>query len=255
MRTQADIHDPAYVADLFDRCAGNYRWWAAVASFGFVWIWRRQCTARLPGQAALARHKGSALNTQTPEIVDLMAGTGEVWPHLLRLFPKARITAIDISKRMHEEALTRLHGPYAHRISHLQADALNHDLPEASADMLVATFGLKTLSPDDQTRLARKVAQVLRPGGTFALIEASDPQGWFLRPLYRLHLDVVLPMIERLFLRGAQDFSMLGAYTRTFRNCTHFAEALRSEGLFVSERRHFFGCATSVAGFKPPADG
>lgn len=253
MASSPDIYDPAFVADLFDRCAGNYRRWAAVASFGFVSIWRRQCVARLPGQIALARHKGAYPNTKTPEILDLMAGTGEVWPHLLRLYPKARITAIDISPEMHVHALAQLHGSYAHRIRHMAADALRHDLPEHSADLIVATFGLKTLTPAGQEVLARQIAATLRPGGAFSLIEASDPAEWLLRPLYRFHLTRVLPMIERLFLRGAQDFSMLGTYTEQFGDCSHFAQCLRSQGLFVSQRRHFFGCASSVAGFKPLA--
>ena len=44
---KADIYDPAFVADLFDRCSSNHRRWSAVSSFGFTWIWRRQCVARL----------------------------------------------------------------------------------------------------------------------------------------------------------------------------------------------------------------
>ena len=90
----------------------------------------------------------------------------------------------------------------------------------------------------------------MRPGGVFAMIEASDPKGWILHRFYRLYLDRILPLIEGFFLKGAKDFSMLGTYTKNFENCSHFAEALRAEGLFVSYRPHFFGCATSVAGFK-----
>lgn len=252
MRPTPDIYDPAFVADLFDRCAGTYRRWSAVASFGVIWLWRRQCAARLPGQIALARHKGAQVNTRAPRIVDLMAGTGEVWPHILRLYPNARITAIDISPQMHHEALRRIHADYAHKIEHLEADVLSHDLSSESADMVIATFGLKTLTPEGQTLLAQKIAQVLRPGGAFSLIEASDPKGWWLRPLYRFHLDRILPLVERLFLNGAQDFAMIGTYTRNFGDCAHFAEALRREGLFVAPRAHFRGCATSVAGFKAP---
>ncbi|WP_353309608.1 hypothetical protein [Shimia sp. NS0008-38b] len=64
-------------------------------------------------------------------------------------------------------------------------------------------------------------------------------------------IDRVLPLIERLFLRGADDFSMIGAYTRNFGDCAQFAEALKAEDLDVQLKRHFFGCATSVAGSKP----
>ena len=234
------LYDPAFVAGLFDRCASNYRWWSAISSFGFTYIWRRQCVRLLPRPAP-----GTV-------IVDLMAGTGELWPHLLRHAPDlATITALDISHGMHLHAVDRLHGARATRITHIEADALTTDLPEHHADLLVASFGLKTFSPEQQAILARQIARLLKPGGHFALIEASDPHGWALRPLYRAYIDHALPLIERLFLRGAQDFTMLGPYTRNFRDCTHMAAALRAEGLTVTFHRHFFGCATSVSGHKP----
>ncbi len=239
---QADIYDPTYVADLFDRCSSNYRWWSAVSSFGFISIWRRQCVARLqptrPGAVA----------------VDLMAGTGEVWPHLLRRFPDlATITALDISHRMHVEAVERLHGQYAHKITHLEANALETDLPSDHADLVLSTFGLKTFNQDQQAVLAGQIARLLKPGGSFSLIEASDPNGWILRPVYRFYLDRLLPRVESLFLKGAHDFSMIGAYTRNFGSSAHMAGALRAAGLTVALKKHFFGCATSVSGIKPKA--
>jgi len=160
---------------------------------------------------------------------------------------------VDISGAMHKEAVARLHGPHEHRISHIQADALTTALAPESADLVVATFGLKTLTKAGQTVLAQQIASVLRPGGCFSLIEASDPKGSALRPFYRFYLDNVLPLLERTVLRGAQDFSMLGIYTKNFGDCSHFAQALRDQGLFAKQKSHTFGCATSVAGFKPIA--
>jgi len=32
---QNDIYDPVFVANMFDRCSANYRWWSAISSFGF----------------------------------------------------------------------------------------------------------------------------------------------------------------------------------------------------------------------------
>ncbi len=236
-----NIHDPDFVKEVFDRCGRNYRYWSAVASFGFIRRWRRQCVASLP----LPDSHGT-------QGVDLMAGTGEVWPHLLRRHPGiARITAIDISHQMHLQAVARLHRGRENRIEHLEANVLTRDLPGASADFVVATFGLKTFDPAQQRRLAAQIARLLRPGGGFALVEATDPTGWALRPLYRFYLDRVLPLVERLFLRGAQDFAMLGIYTRGFRDCGQMAEALRAEGLTVTETRLFFGCAGLLSGRKP----
>lgn len=241
--TDDAIYDPAFVADLFDRCSSNYRWWSGISSFGFTYIWRKQCVARLPRPA---RPDAVA--------VDLMAGTGEVWPHLLRRFPDlGQITALDISHGMHLDAVARLHGQHADRITHIEANALETDLPAEMADILISTFGLKTFNPDQQTILANQISRILKPGGHFTLIEASDPKGWILRPFYRFYLDRALPQIERFFLKGAHDFSMIGTYTRNFGDSSHMADALRAAGLTVILKKHFFGCATSVAGHKPIA--
>jgi len=168
------IYDPDFVRDVFDRCGPNYRNWSAVASFGFVRRWRKQCVSALPIDTA-----------EDAVCFDLMAGTGEVWPHLLRRFPD---------------------------LAHIK--------------------------------------RVLKPGGVFSLIEASDPTQWNLRGLYRFYMDGVLPLIERLFLRGAQDFAMIGTYTKNFQNAAYFADCLRKEGLEVDYRTYFFGCATGVSGRK-----
>lgn len=239
-----DIYDPEYVADLFDRCSSNYRRWSAVSSFGFISLWRYQCVARL-----------RTPDKEQPVAVDLMAGTGEVWPYLLRRFPSVqKVTALDISHRMHVQAVERLHYEYSDRITHIEADALKSSLPADYADLLISTFGLKTFNAEQQRMLASQIARILKPGGSFALIEASDPKGWFLRPIYRFYLDRLLPLIERFFLKGANDFSMIGTYTRNFGNSELIKKELQNAGLSVTLRKHFFGCATSVAGFKPTVE-
>ncbi len=253
---EENIHDPAFVAALFDRCSARYRTWAQVASFGMVALWRGQVADRLAGARQMGRIAEGAVGpapASRPHIVDLMAGTGEVWRHLDRHFPKARITAVDISPGMHARAVERLHGDRRGRITHMTGDALDCPVPDGSADLVISSFGLKTLNPEQQAVLAAEIARILRPGGAFALIEASDPKGWVLRPLYRLYLDGILPVIERLVLRGARDFAMIGTYTRAFGDCARFAEALRAEGLTVSMMSHVGGCATSVAGIRPIA--
>lgn len=102
---------------------------------------------------------------------------------------------------------------------------------------------------EQHARLAALVARVLKPGA-FSMIEASDPKGWWLRPLYLFHLKVVLPLTERIFLRGAQDFAMIGTYSTNFGNAAQLAAMLCDQGLEVAFTEYFFGCATSVAGRK-----
>lgn len=237
-----DIYDPAYVRDVFDRCSGKYIAFSTLCSLGFTERWRRQCTEMLADLPPGARG------------YDFMAGTGEVWPHLLRAYPDlGEITAVDISSGMHRRAMERLHAMRAHKIAFIEDDVLASELPEASADFVISTFGLKTFAPAQHERLANLTAHVLRPGGRFAFIEASDPRGWWLRWLYLFHLKAVLPAIERIMLRGAQDFAMIGTYSTRFGNASGFALMLEDAGLSADYRRFFFGCATGVCGHKQPA--
>ena len=183
-----------------------------------------------------------------------MAGTGEAWPHLLKKHPDTQsITAVDISSGMHQRAMERLHALRAHKIRFIEDDVLNSDLPDSSADFIISTFGLKTFNPSQHAQFAKLVARVLKPGGSFSFIEASDPKDWLLRPLYRLHLKDVLPWIERIFLQGARDFAMIGEYTSNFGNARDFADMLHAEGLDVDYSEYFFGCASGVSGQKPKA--
>lgn len=240
MERADDIYDPKFVKGVFDRCSDRYITFSLVCSLGFTERWRAQCVAAMPGPADNASG------------YDLMAGTGEVWPHLLERFGGIRaITAVDISSGMHRLAMQRLHAHRAHKIEFIEDDVLASDLPSESADFVISTFGLKTFNPAQHAQLAALIARVLKPGGVFSLIEASDPKGWWLRPLFLFHLKVVLPLVERTLLRGAQDFAMIGAYTSNFGDAAELAAMLRGHGLEVEYTRYFFGCATGVAGRRP----
>lgn len=240
MPGEPNIYDADFVKGVFDRCSDRYIAFSYVCSLGFTERWRRQCIAHMP-----------APPSASPTGYDLMAGTGEVWPHLLKRWPRiGSITAVDISAGMHRRAMKRLHKHRAHKIQFIEDNVLESELPDASADFVVSTFGLKTFNREQHGRLAHLIARVLKPGGVFSLIEASDPRGWILRPLYLFHLKGVLPLVERLLLRGAQDFAMIGTYSTNFGNAEAFAGMLREQGLHVEYHKFFFGCATGVTGRK-----
>ena len=240
MKSTPDIYDPTFVKTVFDRCSDRYIAFSYICSMGFTVRWRKHCVA------ALAAGPNAKVG------YDLMAGTGEVWPHLFAANPSIeRIVAVDISSGMHRRALERLHQMRAHRIEFIEDDVLASALPDASADFVVSTFGLKTFNPIQHRQLAEMIARVLKPGGRFAFIEASDPKGWWLRPLYRFHLTVFLPLIERLLLRGAQDFAMIGTYSTRFGDAQEFVSMLETAGLDAKFSKAFFGCATIASGSKP----
>jgi len=236
-----DIYDPLFVKGVFDRCSTAYRYWSQIASFGFVFLWRRQCVDHMP-----------TIPLDGATGLDLMAGTGEAWPYLLRRRGNiASITAVDISSGMIRRAIDRLHRSRVDKIRLIEVDVLKNCLAAESADFVISTFGLKTFNQSQQRHLAKELARVLKRGGVFSLMEASDPKGWVLHGLYRFYLSRVLPLVEKIMLKGAQDFSMIGVYTRNFGDCRFIAQCLAEEGLEVEFKVFFFGCATGVTGRKP----
>ncbi len=241
MSTPTDIYDPNFVKGVFDRCSERYIAVSYICSFGFTERWRKQCVANMPIPGASA-----------PAGYDLMAGTGEVWPHLLKRLPAtASITAVDISTGMHKRAIDRLHKHRAHKIDFIEDDVLVSKLPQNSADFVISTFGIKTFTARQHAQLAKLVASILKPGGVFSIVEASDPKGWPLRPVYLFHLKVLLPLVERFLMRGAQDFAMLGTYSTNFGDARAFGDMLAANGLDVQFKKYFFGCATGIIGQKP----
>ena len=227
-------YDAESVRALFDEMAATYGPVNVVSSFGFCVRWRHQAVAGLNLESAAS-------------VVDLMSGMGELWRSLGRGLPgSARVLAVDISPEMTRRAGRRQ--PFALEVR--LGDVLTMELPAASADVVVSSFGVKTFDREQQRRLAGIVAHLLRPGGRYSFIEISVPPFAPLRVLYMFYLKYVIPFIGRLFLGNPSNYRMLGIYTAAFGDVSHFRTCLSDAGLDAEQVSYFFGCASGVRGRK-----
>ena len=228
-------YDAESIRALFDDMASTYGHINLISSFGFTARWRHQAVAGLPLASAGC-------------VVDLMSGMGELWRSLARtLSASARVVGVDISPEMARRTQRMWHFP----VEVFVADVLAWDAQSALADVVVSSFGLKTFDREQQRRLARTVAQLLKPGGTYSFVEISVPPFLPLRAAFMFYLTRLIPLIGRLLLGNPDSYRMLGVYTQAFDNATHFAGCLREAGLEVVPVSYFFGCATGVRGIKP----
>lgn len=235
----SNLYDPAFVRALFDEMAATYGVMNLITSFGFARRWRRQLV------------RGVSIPTGAA-VVDLMTGQGELCPDVARqVGPEGRIAAVDISPVMCAQAARYTAGKLPCEIRVIEADALRCDLPDASADVVVSSFGLKTFSAEQLAELAAVVFRLLRPGGAFAFIEISVPPAALLRAPYLFYLKRVIPILGRLFLGNPDNYRMLGQYTEAFGNCRTAATLFEAAGLDVTFRPLFFGCATALFGSRP----
>lgn len=215
---QANLYDPAFVRALFDEMSATYGLVNLVSSFGFCRRWRLQCVQH-------------AQLFDGARVVDLMTGMGELCPEVGNsIGPGGRIIAVDISPVMCSK--TRQH--QAERLvcplEVIEADALCSSLPTGSADVVLASFGLKTFSSDQVRQLAREVRRLLKPGGVFSFIEISVPPSGVLRWPYMLYLKRLIPLIGRLLMGNPENYRLLGVYTEAFGSCHSVASAFRAVG-------------------------
>lgn len=230
-------YSPGYVKALFDEMSVSYDRVNLITSFGFSQRWRRQCVAALP---------------PAPEglTYDLMTGAGEAWPYVLAgLGTQGRLVAIDFSPGM--LALARSKQAPDDRVRILEQDLLDPESVLEPADRIVSVFGLKTFSPEQLEAFVLRLRALLRPGGSFSLLEISDPRLPGLRQLYMFYLKRVIPMLGKLLLGNPENYRMLGVYTAGFGNCERLSRLLAAAGFEVSYRSYFFGCASGVVGRLP----
>ncbi|MDQ0073036.1 ubiquinone/menaquinone biosynthesis methyltransferase [Variovorax boronicumulans] len=195
-RTQED--------DVFGRIAGRYDLLSDLFSLGIHRLWKRRV---------------AALITQEPwtDLLDVAAGTGDVVLKVAQrkgLRSGQKIVATDISPQMLSIARRRaaqLQVRVEFRV--LDAHAMP-DIADNSVDLYSISLGLKIC----ERKLAlREALRVLKPGGRFIALEASNISVRWLHRAYLGYMAVCMPVIGwaatggdasayRYLLKGIQDF-------------------------------------------------
>lgn len=233
-----DIHEPGFIAALFDEMAASYGITNYISSLGFCERWRRQTidgVVLVPGLV----------------VVELMSGMGECWRFIQRgLEGRGRVISVDLSSEMCRRALRNRSRFTGLSIDVMRGNALSAPLPNEAADRIVACFGLKTFSQGQLVLLAREVRRLLKQDGTFSFVEIATPRRWLLRVLYLFYLRHLIPVIGRLFLGNPDNYRLLAVYTHSFGHGDCVRHAFTSEGLVVQREDLFFGCAQRFTGHK-----
>jgi demethylmenaquinone methyltransferase/2-methoxy-6-polyprenyl-1,4-benzoquinol methylase len=184
----------AHARELFAPLGRSYDRVGAALSLGQDPLWRRFLVSRLPA--------GSG------HVLDVATGTGLVASELLsRGF---RVTGLDQSPEMLETARRRFEG----RVELVEGPAEALPFPDHAFDHLTFTYLLRYV--DDPGATLAELARVVRPGGVLASLEFGVPRGPA-RPLWELHVRVVLPIAGSLLRGGWQEVGgFLGGSIRSF---------------------------------------
>ncbi len=118
---------------------------------------------------------------EKPDILDVGAGTGLMSAFVLEKFPDARLTLMDISENMLEQARKR----FASRpeTQYVICDYSKSDLG-GPYDLICSALSIHHLETEDKRRLFRRIHDALRPGGMFVNADQADGETPYFRQRY-----------------------------------------------------------------------
>jgi tRNA (cmo5U34)-methyltransferase len=122
------------------------------------------------------------VGNECPTILDLGAGTGLLSSLMLKRYPTANLTLIDISEKMMEVAKSRLAGN--HNVKYIVDDYTNYVF-ESKFDIIVSALSIHHLADTDKKSLYKNTFNNLREGGLFINADQILGDTSFLDSLYK----------------------------------------------------------------------
>lgn len=210
------------VREMFTEIAPRYDFLNHLLSLEMDRVWR----------ARTARRLRPILQSADARVLDLCCGTGDLAFALARSGP-AQIVGADFSHTM----LVRAHAKRRTRMRQrgtrvpwgfIEADALRLPFDDASFDLATTAFGFRNLANYEDG--LKEIRRVLKPGGTLAILEFTEPPPGFAGDLYRWYCRKVLPRIGGLLSGNMRAYKYLPASVARFFHPQELAALMRQVG-------------------------
>jgi len=219
------------VAHMFNAISKRYDVLNRTLSLGIDVLWRRRTVAAV-------RKAGAK------DILDVATGTADLAIALHRGISGSRVQGVDISAGMLDvgrEKITR-RGLDPNIPLHL-GDGESLPFENASFDAVTVAFGVRNFEHLEQG--LRDMKRVLRPGGSLAVLEFSQPESFPFRPLYFFYFKHILPTIGKWVSKDSSAYTYLPASVEAFPYGDAFAQKLKEAGFTqVSIHPLTFGVAS-----------
>lgn len=124
------------------------------------------------------------LDNKAPRILDLGAGTGLFSSYMLRTYPQARLTLIDLSTGMLDIAKERFQDAGAAEVTYLAGDYSSFENAEPY-DAIISSLSIHHLEDVAKQALYARIFHFLKPGGVFVNADQVLGETLFLDGLYR----------------------------------------------------------------------
>jgi demethylmenaquinone methyltransferase / 2-methoxy-6-polyprenyl-1,4-benzoquinol methylase len=164
--------------------------------------------------------------------VDLCCGTGDLM-FALQKRATCRVLGSDFCHPMLTAA--RAKRPCAV----FESDALHLPVRDHSLDLITVAFGFRNLA--NYRRGMEEMSRALKPGGTAAILEFSQPPNRAFAALYNFYSRHVLPAVGGLLSGSREAYTYLPESVRKFPGARELAEEMRAAGFHEVEYERMTG--------------
>jgi demethylmenaquinone methyltransferase / 2-methoxy-6-polyprenyl-1,4-benzoquinol methylase len=220
----SDADASSKVREMFAQIAPHYDLLNHLLSLQLDRRWRARTAKRLK----------SVLSRSDALVLDLCCGTGDLALALSRA-GKARIIGADFAHPMllrarFKSRLVPSHSglPAPPPLPVFEADALGLPFADASFDLVTTAFGFRNLANYEAG--LREIQRVLKPGGTIAILEFTEPPEGLWGDFYRWYFCKVLPKIGGLISGQQSAYTYLPKSVARFFRPSELAALLSTIG-------------------------
>ena len=189
------------VGEVFSSVAGNYDLMNDLMSLGIHRVWKRYFV-------------GTAQVKRGDRVLDLAGGTGDIAALLKdRVGDEGEIVLGDINAGMLSVGRDRMtNRGLVNGLDYVQCNAEALPFPDNSFDLVTIAFGLRNVTDKDAG--LREMFRVLKVGGQARVLEFSEVQVPWFKPVYDFHSFKVLPKLGSLFAGDPDSYQYLAESIR-----------------------------------------
>jgi demethylmenaquinone methyltransferase / 2-methoxy-6-polyprenyl-1,4-benzoquinol methylase len=213
------------VREMFSRIAPRYDLLNHFLSLRFDVAWRKR----------LARRFRSVLAQPDVRVLDLCCGTGDL---TLALAAEMRppspsspgmVLGADFAHPMLARAKEKASSASRRTIMEfLEADALALPFADQSFDLVTTAFGFRNLA--NYAAGLAELHRILRPGGSVAILEFTEPESALFGRAFRFYFHRVLPKLGGIVSGNAQAYGYLPGSVARFPRPVEMADRMGRQG-------------------------
>lgn len=198
---QSELGKKEQVEQMFDNISHKYDFLNHTLSMGTDIKWRKRVV--------------KIIGAQNPkQILDIATGTADLAIALSKTNPE-HITGIDISAGMLSYGQKKIKAKNLDKLITLQqADSENMPFEDNSFDAITVSFGVRNFEHLEVG--LKEILRVLRPGGTLAVLEFSQPTKFPMKQLYNFYFKNILPLIGKMISKDNAAYTYLPESVNAF---------------------------------------